>query len=242
MGLLSKLRGTHERPVAPRGAGRPGTGTVTVPGDRPGPAFAPLGRRLSNGLKDFLWHLDGVGHGSLLDLGPVWQATVSFFVERGFKVYAEDLLLAWKGFHQAEEERLRALPPGVEAPVVSPAARAENFLRGTLQYPGQTFDAVLVWDLLDYLETEMVTRVVARLAELLREGGVVLAIFHSRKPESFHRYRVLDPQNIEMIPAPALCPAQRVYQNREILNLFSRFHTSKTFVGRDQLREGLFVR
>jgi len=241
MGLLRKLRGTYERPVEPRGAGRAVTNTVTAPGDRPGPAFAPLGRRLSNGLKDFLWHLDGVGHGSLLDLGPVWQTTVSFFVERGFKVYTEDVLLAWKGFLRAEEERLRALPPGVEAPVVSPAARAENFLRDTLQYPGQ-FDGVLVWDLLDYLESEMVTRLVARLAELLREGGVVLAVFHSRKPESFHRYRVLDAQNIEMIPAPALCPAQRVYQNRELLNLFSRFRTSKTFVGRDQLREGLIVR
>ena len=241
MGLLSKLRAGHDRQVAPRSVGRAGTGRVTLPGDRPGPAFAPRDGRLSNGLKGFLWHLEGVTHGRLLDLGPVWQATVGFFIERSFKVYTEDLLLAWKDFLRAEDERLRALPPE-EAAAPLRAARAEDFLRDNLQYPGETFDAVLVWDSLDYVESELVTRLVARLAELVREGGVVLTLFHSRKPEVLHRYRVLDSQHIELIPAPALFAPQRVYQNREILNLFSRFRTSKTFVGRDQLREGLFVK
>jgi hypothetical protein len=37
-------------------------------------------------------------------------------------------------------------------------------------------------------------------------------------------------------------PHLHVYQNREILNLFGRFHSSKTFVGRDQIREGLFIK
>ncbi len=241
MGLLSKLRVGHDRQVGPPSVARPGTGTATAPAQRLGPSFAPRGGRLSNGLKDFLWHLDGINHGSLLDLGPVWQATVSFFIERNFKVYSEDLLLAWKGFLHAEEERLRALPEE-EAATISPAARAENFLRSSLQYSEETFDAVLLWDLLDYFDSDLVTRVVARLAELLRDGGVLLAVFHSRKPEAFHRYRVLDAQNIELIPTPGLFSAQHVFQNREILNLFSRFRTSKTFVGRDQLREGLFVK
>jgi hypothetical protein len=34
----------------------------------------------------------------------------------------------------------------------------------------------------------------------------------------------------------------RTFQNREILNLFSRFRSAKTFVGRDQVREGLFIK
>ncbi len=241
MGLFSKLRVTRDRQVAPRSVGSAGAAPSHAE-NRASPAFAPRGGRPSSSLKDFLWHLDGIGHGSLLDLGPVWQATVSFFVERGFKVYTEDLLSAWKAYLHAEEELLRALPPGEDAGKTSPAARAEIFLHESLQYPGETFDAVLVWDMLDYLEGELVTRVVARLAELLKESGVVLAIFHSRKPETFHRYRVLDAQNFELIPTPALFPAQRIYQNREILNLFSRFHSSKTFVGRDQLREGLFIK
>jgi len=87
-----------------------------------------------------------------------------------------------------------------------------------------------------------VPRVVTRLTELIKEGGVILAIFHSRKPDCFFRYRVVNVQNFELLPSPALFPAQRIFQNREIQNLFSRFHSSKTFVGRDQLREGLFIR
>ena len=39
--------------------------------------------RVSNGLKEFLWNLDGLGRGTLLDLGPAWQTTLSFFIERG---------------------------------------------------------------------------------------------------------------------------------------------------------------
>ncbi|MBI3670427.1 MAG: hypothetical protein HY237_11675 [Acidobacteria bacterium] len=243
MGIFSKLRGAaSDRQTSGRSDYGKGAPAVTSGGQAPGPAFAPRGGRTSNSLKEFLWHLDDLGHGNLLDLGPVWQTTVSFFIERGFKVYTEDLLTAWKDFLRLEEERLRSLPPGQDPGDMTPARRAERFLENSLQYPGETFDAVLAWDLLDYLESEVVTRVVGRLTDLVREGGVVLAIFHSRKPEGFQRYRVLDTQNLELLPAPALFPVQRIYQNREIQNLFSRFHSSKTFVGRDQLREGLFIR
>lgn len=242
MSFLSRFRPIQYRPAATRAVVNKPLANAAVPGERSGPAVAPRGGRLSNGLKDFLWHLDDVAQGALLDLGPVWQTTVSFFVERGFKVYSEDLLRAWKEFLRAEEERLRALPPGQDGPEMTPEMLASRFLSNNLQYPGRTFDAVLAWDLLDYLDAELAPRVVGRLSELLKEGGVVLAVFHSRKPDSFHRYRVLDTQNVELLPAQAVFPIQRIFQNREILNLFSRFHSSKTFVGRDQLREGLFIR
>jgi len=96
--------------------------------------------------------------------------------------------------------------------------------------------------LLDYLDGELVSRLVARITSLIRDGGVVFAIFHSRKPEGFHRYRVIDAQNLELIPTPCAFAPQRVFQNREISDLFRRFRSSRTFVGRDQLREGLFVK
>jgi hypothetical protein len=242
MSILNKFRVTYDRQGAARTTSGKSGAAVSSPAHAPGPAFAPRGGRSSNGLKEFLWHLDDIEHGHLLDLGPVWQTTVSFFIERGLKVYTEDLLTAWKDFLRAEEERLRSLPPGEDPGDMTPSRRAERFLENSLRYPAETFDAVLAWDLLDYLEAELVNRVVGRLTDLVREGGIVLAVFHSRKPEAFQRYRVLDSQNLEVLPAPALFPVQRIYQNREIQNLFSRFHSSKTFVGRDQLREGLFIR
>jgi hypothetical protein len=34
----------------------------------------------------------------------------------------------------------------------------------------------------------------------------------------------------------------RIFQNREILDIFGKFRSSKTFVGRDQVREALFLK
>jgi hypothetical protein len=81
-----------------------------------------------------------------------------------------------------------------------------------------------------------------RISHLLHPGGAVLALFHSRPAERFHRYRIIDSQNVELLPAPTLAVHSHVFQNREILSLFGQFRSSKTFVGRDQVREGLFLK
>jgi hypothetical protein len=77
---------------------------------------------------------------------------------------------------------------------------------------------------------------------VLQPGGAILAMFHSRTPDRFHRYRIADPQSIELVPSPTLAVHARTFQNREILDFFGKFRSSKTFVGRDQLREGLFLK
>ncbi|HEY2647480.1 MAG TPA: class I SAM-dependent methyltransferase, partial [Candidatus Acidoferrales bacterium] len=159
------------------------------------------GGRQSNGLKEFLWQLDGLGHGHLLDLGPARQSTLNFFIERGFKVYTEDLLATLQYFLQEEGQQAKKLPPGADRSELTPEARAEKFLETTMLYPENTFDAVLMWDNLDYLDNELMSRLAARITSLVRDGGVVFAMFHARKPVLFHRYKVLDAQNLELIPA-----------------------------------------
>jgi hypothetical protein len=198
--------------------------------------------RVSNGLKEFLWNLDGLGRGTLLDLGPAWQTTLSFFIERGFRVSSEDILRAWKSFLTEEEVRLRNDANASETLDMTASGRATRFLAENLQYPCTSFDAVLLWDLLDYLEPALAKQMVANLTELLRPGGVILAMFHSKKPEGFQRYRVADSNTLQVISTAIICPAQKVYQNREIQDLFGRYRTMKSFVGRDQLRETLFIK
>jgi len=206
---------------------------------------APLNEatRVSNGLKELLWNLDGLGRGTLLDLGSAWQTTLSFFIEKGFRVTADDLLREWKQFLDQEEKSLREASKLQDVSADrTPAGRATRFLVSNLQYPAASFDAVLLWDLLDYLEPQMATKTVACVTELLRPGGVVFAMFHSKKPEGFQRYRVADSNTLQVIASPVLCPAQRVYQNREIQDLFARYRTTKSFIARDQLRETLFIK
>jgi cyclopropane fatty-acyl-phospholipid synthase-like methyltransferase len=189
-----------------------------------------------------LWLISDVPHGRVLDLGPVWQSTVSFFVDKGYRVTTEDLLRTWKDFLSAEEEGFRASPVGGDSQRISPSVLADKFLENALQYPERSFHGVLAWDLLDYFDPEVAPRLMARLSQVLHPGGAMLAMFHSRATERFHRYRVVDSQTVELIPAATIAVHSHVFQNREILGLFADFRSSKTFVGRDQVREGLFLK
>src|SRR5271154_2541274 len=80
--------------------------------------------RVSNGLKELLWNLEGLGRGTLLDLGPAWQTTLSFFIERGFRVSSEDILRGWKGFLTEEESRLRDDVTAIESLDMTATGRA----------------------------------------------------------------------------------------------------------------------
>ncbi len=206
------------------------------------PAQLPGNVRVSNALREFFWLLSDESRGRILDLGPVWQSTVGFLLNKGFRVSTEDLLRNWKEFLAGEEERLRTAPVGGEGEKLSPKLLAEKFLQGALQYPADSFHGVLTWDLLDYFDPGVVPQLMERLFQILRPGGAMLALFHSRPPENFHRYRIVDGQQIELLAAPTLAMHAHVFQNREILDLFGEFRTSKTFVGRDQVREALFLK
>ncbi|GAC1630179.1 MAG: hypothetical protein NVS9B14_00480 [Candidatus Acidiferrum sp.] len=252
MGLLNKLgigigagtsrnvsRASSGLPLG--GRGTPTNGTVAAVGATRVPEMQEI-TRMSNGLKEFLWNLDGLGRGTMLDLGPAWQTTLSFFIERGFRVTSDDLLRSWKDFMTEEEARLKNAAAGADSVDLTPAGRATRFVTENLKYAESSFDAVLLWDILDYLEPAVAKQTVGCLTEYLRPGGIVFAMFHSKKPEVFQRYRVADSNTLQVISANPICAAQRVYQNREIQELFGRFRTSKSFVGRDQLRETLFIK
>lgn len=240
LGTAASAAREVSRPVLSSSRGRSGPSIPAV--GSPRPPELPSSTRVSNGLKELLWNLDGIGRGTLLDLGPAWQNTLTFFIERGFRVSSEDILREWREFLAEEEARLRDMPVATEDADMTPTGRAQRFLEANFQYPRMSFDAVLLWDLLDYMEPALAKQAVANLSELLRPGGVVFALFHSKKPEGFQRYRIADSNSLQIISSPVLCPAQKSYQNREIQDLFSRFRTMRSFVSRDQLRETLFIK
>ena len=218
--------------LKPTGSAKPGPKAVEANGNV----------RISNGLKEFLWLIDGSSQGRILDLGAVFQTTVMFFIERGFRLSTEDMMRSWKEFLTTEEESMRNMKVGDESARVSQGMLAGKFLDSNLQYPEDNFHGVLAWDLFDYLDAELLPRVMERLYTVLRPGGAVLASFHSKAPERFNRYKIVDGQNIELIPSPSLAVHSRIFQNREILDIFGKFRSSKTFVGRDQVREALFLK
>ncbi len=198
--------------------------------------------RVSNGLKEFLWNLDGLGRGTLLDLGPAWQTTLNFFIERGFRVTSEDILRGWIDFQREQESEGKKPVTAEDYAERTPEVLAKRFMSENLQYAPSSFDALLLWDVLDYMQPAVAKLMASELTEMLRPGGVVLAMFHSKKPEGFQRYRVMDTTTLQVLDAKPIVPAQKVYQNREIQDLFGRCRSMKSFIGRDQLRETLFIK
>ena len=241
---------TRQRPQQP---GRTAAGSAASPARAPLTA-SPAGaqdasaanlRRVSNGLKELLSAIDGEERGEVLDLGPISQATVDFFTSRGFRLHSHDLLRAWREFLSEELERPARAAGQAETPADdadNPSLRPARFLARHLWFDAQKFHGVLLWDSLDYLDAAAGAAVVARLAEILRPGGAALVHLHDKTPERFFRYRIVDAQTLECVPATAPVVFQRPIPNREVMNIFHDFRTSKTFVGRDQIREVLFLR
>lgn len=234
MNWTAKLRSSAATAM-PQTSSKPGPATATAMAASPNV-------RVSNGLKEFLWLLSDAPKPRILDLGNVSQSTLNFFIEKGFRVSTEDLLRSWKEFLTAEEELMRRAAVGEDSGRISQASLAEKFLETSVQYSQESFNGVLAWDLFDYLDSNLLSALMERIFSLLSPGGAVLAMFHSRTPERFHRYRIVDTQSVEHLPAPTISVHTRIFQNREILDLFGKFRTSKTFVSRDQLREALFLK
>lgn len=195
----------------------------------PGVGVEVRSLRTSLGLEQLVESLEGTSHPAVLDLGRVWHSTVSFFTGRGCKLYSEDIFQA---LHQAIVETSKDSPP-----------LRERFLSSVLQYPEESVRGILAWDLLDYLPEELLHPMAERLWWLIEPGGVFLGLFHNSAPGVDHtRYRVVDGRTLELLPGSFPLRLQRTLPNRAVLNLFEAAHSSRTFVGRDNLREFLVVK
>lgn len=211
----------------------------------PAPAKTERIKRRSSGLAEFSRALAGKESLCVLDLGSTSATNITYFTTRGHKVYTEDVLFA------SQDRTL--LVTGEDGKGTLNVAR---FLKENLIYRGPIFDAVLAWDVADYLPEPLVKPVIERLCAGMKPGGVLLAFFHTRDagPDAPHfRYHLqgnevleLQPCNGRLMPGLAGQPAafrlQRVFQNRHIENLFREFASLKFFLARDNVREVLVVR
>ena len=216
------------------------------------PAQAPqkLTRR-SSGLGELSRGWDSGGSLCVLDLGSTSPTNIQYFTERGHKIYSEDLLTA-----SSDPELLTKNEDG------HVALDNRKFLADNLLYPAAQFDAILCWNLADYLDEGLVKPVVGRLWSVLKPGGMLLAFFHTRDagPDSpCHRFHIVGPDTLQMQkielrretrrgPSGAVHTAsegfqlQRVFNNRHIETLFRDFASIKFFLARDSIREVLVVR
>ena len=211
---------------------------------KPAPRSQTRVARRSSGLGELTRALAGRESLCVLDIGPTSPDNIQHFTELGYKVYSEDVLLASK-----DKDYLATDAEGKSA------VDEKRFLKDNLNYEPQTFDAVLCWDMADYMDEALVKPVVARLWSVLKAGGLVLAFFHTKDagPDApLYRYHIAGTDNIELQllngttrngsePAPAV-RLQRVFNNRHIENLFRDYANIKFFLARDNVREVLVKR
>jgi SAM-dependent methyltransferase len=106
------------------------------------------------------------------------------------------------------------------------------------------FDAVMAWDVPDYLPEEVVKPAIERIHTIMKPGGILLAFFHTRDAGSdapYYRYHIGDQETLELQRGPQF-PLRRVFNNRNIENLFRDYASIKFFLGRDNVREVIVIR
>lgn len=201
--------------------------------------------RRSSGLGEFMKRMQGEEGLSILDLGPTSPANIEYLTGLGHKVYNEDLL-------QGSTDSALMIT-GEDG---KPAINVAQFLAANLQYAAEKFDAVLCWDMPDYVPESLVKPIVERIHRILKPKGALLAFFHTKDagPDApYFRYHIAAPDtmNLQSVWKPAsdrkqprlpMFRLQRVFNNRHIENLFHDFASLKFFLARDNVREVIVVR
>lgn len=185
--------------------------------------------RTSNGLDQFVTALREHGSPDILDLSGANQWNLDFLAARGRLTSDEFTYAATTAFGGAGDYYQNQ----------SESHRIETFCRLSLDYPPASFDAILVWDCLEYLAPELLEEVVAHLHEISRPGALLLCYFHAdqaAKSLPVTQFRIIDAKTIQTAPRAASRPTQ-FYSNRAVEKIFQNFQSVKFFLTRDYLRE-----
>lgn len=189
--------------------------------------------RRSTGFQEFIRGIAKTEGQRILDLGPTSPSNISFITGLGHRAYNEDVLLA-----SHDPAMITTDKDGVKSIDVP------RFLSENLAHERELFDAVLFWDVPDYLDESLVKPVIERIHKVTKPGGLLLGFFHTRDagPNApYYRYHIADKDTLELQRGPQFA-LKRVFNNRHIENLFHDFHSLKFFLGRDNIREVLVVR
>ena len=190
-------------------------------------------QRRSTGYSEFIKWLAREEGLTILDLGSTSPANITFFIGLGHRFHQEDVL------RLASDKSLQ-IPDGNGGKTLD----LDRFFNENLRFEREEFDAVLFWDLADYLPEPLVKPVIERIHVGMKPGGILFSFFHTKDAGAdapFYRYNIASKDTLELQPA-APYKLQRVFQNRHVENLFRDFGSIKFFLGRDNIREVLVIR
>ena len=162
----------------------------------------------------------------VLDLGPVIGSNITFLGERvGCKIHVEDLYADID--RHIQHDKLDQLA---------------EFLSGRFSMPDSSVDAVLGWDVFDYLAPGAAAALASQLMRLLRPGGVFLGFFGARASDDprYTKFVIEDETHLRFRFYPSACKRRWVLQNRDINIMFAGLEICETVLLKSGVREILF--
>jgi hypothetical protein len=162
----------------------------------------------------------------LLDLGPIVGDNVNFLGDRlGCKISVEDL-------YANLEAQLRG----------GKATELAEYFKTRFPQPDESYDGILCWDVLDFLDKASAQIVAQQVTRLLKPGGAVLGFFSTVQmpaPE-YTRYLVVNDTTLRHRSYPASRGRQQVFVNRDITRMFEGLTVADSFLLLTKMREMVF--
>ena len=106
----------------------------------------------------------------------------------------------------------------------------------------ESVDAVLCWDVFDYLNPDAGSALSGELIRMLRPGGALLGFFGARASDEtrYTKYFIQDESRLRYRFYVGACRRRAVLQNRDIDNLFAGLQLSDSVLMRSGVREVLY--
>jgi len=162
----------------------------------------------------------------VVDLGPVIGSNITFLGERvGCKIHVEDLYADVD--RHARQGELDHLP---------------EFLGGRFALRDGSVDAVLCWDIFDFLAPRAAEVLAGKLTRMLRPEGLLLGFFGARASDDprYTKYFIEDTAHFRHRFYPSACTRRWVLQNRDINHLFAGLELFDSVLLKSGVREILF--
>jgi hypothetical protein len=193
---------------------------------------APLAEdavRASKALRRLVELLRPVDAPAVLDLGPITDTNVALLGEHlGCKVYIHDL---YSDLGRRVEQ--------------DPEASLAPYLSGELELVADaSVDAVLAWDVVDYLTDAEAAAFVERIGRTLKPGGFVMAFFSTVLIDDFacRKYVAEDLDHLRHRRMPFARQPERVLLGRDVERLFSPLEVAESYLLTHHQRETLLRR
>jgi len=194
----------------------------------------------SPGLEELLQRLKEGATCDILELGPVRSRNVEFWSRFSTSLYIADL----RSCLPLPATAVAAAEDAAAAAAEDVEAAPEPDWKRLLDLPeGRSYDAILAWDLLNYLDLASISSLIRYLKPFCRPGTILFTLIFDQKqmPEKITVYRIIDESHLAYeYGSLALRPCLG-HQPRALAGVMSPFITSSSFRLRNGVVEYLFI-